>query len=265
MIRQFSKVLRIIQFSDCHVAADPQADYRGQNADRNLSSLIPAVRRWQPDLIVLSGDVSEDGSAASYGRVAAQLNSAGAPVLAVPGNHDIPAVMQRCFPLGPWGVPYTRKSKGWQLILLDSSAPEKISGVLSPDTLARLDHHLRRSSAEHVLLVLHHQPVAVNSRWIDRYALENPAALFKILDRDKRIRCITWGHVHQDFQTKRKGVLLMGSPSTVANSLPHKEKFTLDLAGPACRWLELHADGKMEYGSISRQRGVIRATTPGTR
>jgi len=36
----------------------------------------------------------------------------------------------------------------------------------------------------------------------------------------------------------------------VANSLPEKERFTLDLEGPACRWLECHADGEIETGLI---------------
>lgn len=258
-------MLRIVQISDCHVAADAKADYRGQNADRNLASLIPAVRRWQPDLILLSGDVSEDGSAASYGRVSALLNSAGSPVLALPGNHDVPAVMRHYFPLGPWGSPYTRESKNWQLILLDSTVAGKISGQLSAADLQGLDHLLRRSSAENVLLAMHHQPVSMAAPWIDRYALEAPARLFKVIDGNKRIRCITWGHVHQEFQTERKEVLLLGSPSTAANSLPNTKKFTLDLAGPACRWLVLHAGGTVETGCLraSRRQGAEQATTPG--
>ena len=48
----------------------------------------------------------------------------------------------------------------------------------------------------------------------------------------------------------RKGAILLGGPSTVANSLPHHEEFTPDLSGPACRWLELHSDGKLETGLI---------------
>ena len=43
-------------------------------------------------------------------------------------------------------------------------------------------------------------------------------------------------------------LLLLGSPSTVANSLPGTEKFALDLAGPACRWLELGLDGSVSTG-----------------
>jgi hypothetical protein len=45
-------------------------------------------------------------------------------------------------------------------------------------------------------------------------------------------------------------VLLLGSPSTVANSLPGKSEFTLDLSGPSCRWLVLATDGTIETGLL---------------
>jgi Icc protein len=242
--------LRIIQVSDCHVSADPQADYRGQNADHNLMSLLPAIRLWQPDLILVTGDVSEDGSAASYGRVSALLGMAGSPVLALPGNHDEVVTMKRYFPQGPWDGPFQFESRGWQVILLDSTERNRVSGVLSPENLARLKHCLQDSSSAFILVALHHQPVAVNAQWIDRFALEEPERFFRIIDAEKRIRAITWGHVHQDFRSSRGDIQLLGSPSTVANSLPDQERFTLDLEGPACRWLKCHRDGVIETGLI---------------
>lgn len=247
--RPSPRLLRIVQVSDCHVPRDPETDYRGQSADRNLASLLPAIRRWQPDWLLLTGDVSEDGSAAAYGRVSAQLSTAGAPVLALPGNHDDPAAMRLYFPLGPWDGPLQRESRGWQLLLLDSTVPGEVSGRFAPQALERLDRCLRRGAA-HVLLALHHQPVPVNAPWIDRYALESAAAFLDVVDRHARVRCITWGHVHQDFESVRNGVLLLGSPSSAVNSLPNVESFTLDLGGPACRWLELGPDGGVATGLL---------------
>ncbi|MEJ2401812.1 MAG: metallophosphoesterase [Xanthomonadales bacterium] len=242
--------LRIIQLSDCHVSADRSALYRGVNAERNLAGLLPAIRRWQPDLILLTGDVSEDASAPSYGRVAALLDSLGSPVLALPGNHDDAAVMRRYFPRGPWDAPLFHEARGWQLVLLDSAAPGRIDGVLSRSQLQALKTGLQRCRSEHILVGLHHQPVPVGSHWIDRYALDDAEWLFGLLDRDPRIRCITFGHVHQAIGLERNGALLLGAPSSVANSLPGREKFTLDVAGPACRWLRLGAGGRIETGIL---------------
>ena len=242
--------LRILQVSDCHVPADPKANYRGQNAGRNLKKMLPVMRAWNPDYVLLTGDVSEDSSPASYARVAVMLGTVGATLLALPGNHDDPDVMKHHFPLGPWRGPYANEMERWLMVLMDSTEPGMISGSFSQQALEQLDEHLRGSSAEFILVALHHQPVPVNAAWIDRYALENPGLFFNFIDRDNRIRSIIWGHVHQDFRTQRNGVVLLGAPSTAANSLPQTRRFTPDLAGPCCRWLELRTNGTVETGIL---------------
>ena len=213
---------------------------------------MSAVRAWDPDLILLTGDVSEDASASSYARVAVRLGTLGAPVLALPGNHDDPEVMKQHFPLGPWDGPGVFELDPWLIMGLDSTGPGKISGVFSQHDLERFDASMRGSNSEHILVALHHQPVPVNSPWIDRYALEEPERFLAYLDREKRVRCVAWGHVHHAFSSDRNGVSFLGAPSSVANSLPEKRKFTLDLAGPSCRWMELGDDGAVKTGVMQR-------------
>lgn len=242
--------LRILQLSDCHVSANPEAKYRGHNADHNLRSLIPEMKAWNPDRVLLSGDISEDASPGSYGRVADALGSLPVPLLALPGNHDNPDEMKRHFPLGPWRGPFAHRAGRWLLVMLDSTEPGRISGFIGTRDLETLDELFRADPAEHILLALHHQPVPVNAPWIDRYSLRDSRLLLELLDRTDRLRCVTWGHVHQEFQTRRKEVLLLGAPSSVANSLPCTPKFTLDPAGPACRWIELAPGGTVKTGIL---------------
>lgn len=242
--------LRLVQISDCHVSAAPGADYRGQNALRGLTGLLPAIGESEPDAILLTGDVSEDGSPASYARVAALLAPFGIPLLALPGNHDVPDVMMRYFPQGPWSGPLLRAAGDWLLVALDSTAPGAIDGAFAADYLDRLGRGLRRSPARHVLVALHHQPVPVASPWIDRYALREPGPFLDLLERDGRVRGVTWGHVHQDFRSERGGMVMLGSPSSAANGIPGGEKFALDPAGPACRWFELDSGGGVETGIL---------------
>jgi Icc protein len=208
------------------------------------------MRRWDPDLVLLTGDVSEDASPASYARVTARLGTIGAPVLALPGNHDDPEVMKNYFRMGPWGHPHTVEMGQWLLVALDSTRPGKISGAFSQQSLEKFDVCMRCSQAKHILVALHHQPVPVNAPWIDRYALEKPELFLNYIDREKRVRGVAWGHVHHEFNMERKGVKFLGAPSCVANSLPGTQKFTLDLAGPACRWLVLGEDGSVETGVL---------------
>jgi len=208
------------------------------------------MRAWDPAQVLLTGDVSEDGSPASYARVSVRLGTVGAPVLALPGNHDNPDVMKKHFRVGPWEGPRAFERDRWLLVALNSAVPGKISGYFSQQILERFDACMRSSNAQHILVALHHQPVPVHATWIDRYALEEPERFLNYIDREKRVRCVVWGHVHHAFDSERKGVKFLGSPSSVANSLPASPKFTLDLAGPACRWLELGDDGTVETGVL---------------
>lgn len=245
-----NRPLRVVQVSDCHLPLDPKTPYRGLSADRALASLLPPVRRWRPDLVLLTGDVSEDGSAAAYGRAAAALSTLGAPVLALPGNHDDAGLMRRYFPLGPWDGPFSHESRGWQLLLLDSTEPGRVEGVLPGEALESARAELSRGRSPHALLALHHQPRPMGAEWIDRYPLEDPGPLRALVAAEPRMRCVTWGHVHQDFEVEEEGVLWLGSPSSVANSLPGSARFTLDVGGPACRWLELDSEGAVRTGLI---------------
>jgi Icc protein len=136
------------------------------------------------------------------------------------------------------------------LLLLDSTEPGRVAGRFTSAYLERVERCLGENPGRHVLLALHHQPVPVDSAWIDRYALEDAAEFWSLVDRHPQVRCITWGHVHQDYRSRRENVSLLGSPSSVANSLPNTDTFTLDLGGPACRWLELGAEGELETGLL---------------
>jgi Icc protein len=242
--------LRLIQISDCHVSADDNTLYRGQNAEENFKRVLHRAGLWSPDLILLSGDVSEDGSEESYQRTSGLLAATGVPVLALPGNHDDVEVMSRYFRLGPWDGPFVTERDNWQLVLLDCTEPGRISGSFSTSTLEKLKTGLQNSEREYSLVALHHQPVPVGAFWIDRYKLESPSEFLQVIDHSPRVRCISWGHVHQDFRVQRNEVSLLGAPSSVANSIPGTQSFTLDPAGPACRWLELTVTGEVKTGLL---------------
>ena len=245
-----AKGLRVVQVSDCHVSSSPAANYRGIRAGSTLESLLPAIRNFQPDLLLLTGDVSEDATDESYERVSFMLSSFEAPILALPGNHDAPPVMARYFPRGPWSGPLFHAQGGWQFILLDSTRPGEICGFLDERHLESLGQGLAQSEAEHVLVALHHQPVEVGSPNFDKYPLREPEALLTIIEEVPRVRCVTWGHIHQDYSADHRGIRMLGSPSTAANTLPGSQKFTLDEAGPACRWLQLGREGSIETGLL---------------
>src|SRR5262249_43835944 len=73
---------RLLHVSDLHFGA------QGAPAiERGLEALIA---RTAPELVVATGDLTHRGRADQHEAAAAFLHSLGPPVLAVPGNHDIP-------------------------------------------------------------------------------------------------------------------------------------------------------------------------------
>jgi len=205
---------------------------------------------WQPQQVLITGDLSEDANPAAYERVLQALLTLGVPTCALPGNHDEDAVMRRYFPAGPWGGPYVGRAGEWQLVLLKTSITGRIDGAINPTDIAVLSGLLGAKSQRPVLIALHHQPVAVGAAWIDRYMLQEPGVLLRLAEAHEQVRGMVWGHVHQAFASVAGHVQLLSCPSSAANSLPATRRFEHDPAGPACRWLLLHADGMLETGLL---------------
>jgi Icc protein len=247
-----SRALRVIQISDCHVSADPQAKYRGVEPRLALESVLEAARLWRPDILLATGDLSEDGSPESYEYLSTVMAATGLPLLALPGNHDQPDRMMGFFASMPFDRPYVATTPGgWRIILVNSALVDNPSGKLAESVLSELAQLLCEDGDKPVLLGLHHQPFEVGSAWIDKYALKEGAdRLAGLIDANDCVRAVVWGHIHSAFRSRQGGVLMLGAPSTVANSHPFEDSFQFDLSGPACRWLRLFDDGHIAAGIL---------------
>ena len=74
----------------------------GKREDRDVETALGAlVERLAPDLVVASGDLTHRGRREQHERAAAFLRGLGRPVVAVPGNHDIPYTFPARFSK-PW-------------------------------------------------------------------------------------------------------------------------------------------------------------------
>lgn len=245
-----SKSILIAQVTDCHLPADPQQEYRGINPYENLSALLEKVKVIKPDLLLASGDLSEDGSRASYLALQQFFKPLDMPVLALPGNHDDAGLLAKAFPGSPVeGVSVTDIGR-WQIIRLNTCVPGKHEGRLSEKILVELERILADHSQRPQLIAIHHQPITIGSPWIDKYRLFDSAGFLDLVDQCPDVKAVLWGHVHQAYESDRSGVAMLGGPSSAINSLSGVQKFTVDASGPAARWMKLRADGTFQTGFI---------------
>ena len=242
--------LRILQVTDSHLYADPAGCLVGINTQQSFDSVMALARERLPrtDLVLATGDLVHDASPEGYRRLRGHLNNHGVPVYCLSRNHDVPAVMAEHMRGGRVAVERTVRRNGWLIVMLDSTIIGEEGGHLAESELAALEQELSKHPECHVLVCLHHHPVPINSAWMDSIALDNPEQLFAVLDNHPSIRGILWGHIHQQFDAQRRGVKLMGSPSTCIQFTPDQDQFGIDSAAPGLRWLELLPNGIIHSG-----------------
>lgn len=239
------KPIRILQVTDSHLGQDADEELLGL---KTADSLIDVLKRASEqeerfDLVLSSGDISNDGTAGSYDRFIKSVRKLipRTPLAWLEGNHDDPASMRNIASAAPMSG-YVKVGE-WRLILLNSRVPFEERGELPQSELTRLERLLSSDPSAPTMIFLHHQVVPVGSAWIDQYVVNNADALFDITDRYENIKAISWGHVHQEFYSVRNGVDLIATPSTCVQFKPLSDDFMVDDVMPGYRVYELHPNG----------------------
>lgn len=136
-----------------------------------VEALVALAARQRPDVVVLSGDITQRARPAQFRAAKAFVDRLGAPVVAVPGNHDI-----ALFDL--WARltrPYARYAKafGADLEPVHSSQDLLVIGVnttrawrhkhgeVSATQVDRVANLLAAASPRQLRVVVMHQPAAV--------------------------------------------------------------------------------------------------------
>ncbi|OHV09992.1 metallophosphoesterase [Kushneria phosphatilytica] len=230
--------MRLIQISDLHLSADPEAEYRGVHARRHCEAILEDIKAHHPELVLVTGDISEDGSVASY-RVAADcLDRLGCDWAWLPGNHDERSAMAQVRAL-----PGQLTIEGWQLLLLDTRVSGEVGGRVGQAALEQLSEQLLADSRP-ALIAMHHPPVSVNSAWMDGAGVADRDAFWQTLALYDQVQLVIAGHVHHVFETRQQEVAVQTVPAVSQQFAPASAEFTLDdTARPGYRIIELADSG----------------------
>jgi Icc protein len=169
--------------------------------------------RLDVDAVVAAGDLTKDGTPAEFERVDALVGDCDVPLMAVPGNHDVPKVFddhdtprtERFIETySPNGLLSIVRIAGIDLVMLNSAAmpdgelAETHEGKISPAQLEWLDTAL--ANVETPIVVTHH-PVGSVANGVDalspssHYRLRNMDAVTDVLAAHD-IPLVVSGHVH---------------------------------------------------------------------
>jgi Icc protein len=212
----------ICQLTDLHVRPVGKPSNRvsetnmfTERAFRAVSTLDP-----RPDVVVISGDLTECGLEAEYANVAKLIRTwLPMPVFVIPGNHDrrdkfrhglkhLPGVTA-----DPQYVQYAVEDYPVRLVMLDTVVPGSGHGELRPEQLHFLDRTLAAAPDKPTIVAMHHPPFICGITHIDSINLRNSAEFAAVIARYRQVERIICGHHHRSIVTQVAHAIASISPS----------------------------------------------------
>lgn len=232
---------------------------RRQHFDRQLlRPVLERIASLQPDLLLLSGDLTSIGAGSEFRRLAAILGplTRQVPTVAVPGNHDRYTRlatwgrrMEKTFPEAvPALFPHMRAlNENWKLLALDTAVPSLLTsrGRIGAAQLDQAREMVKSLTAQSGLIVLAHYalgtppPMPSMKR---NHQLSDAAVMLDLLARCPGPVFYLHGHVHIPWCWSRQADGLphvvdinAGAPCQTGPDFPHGQGFwQIDLPdGPA--------------------------------
>lgn len=209
--------MRIVQLSDPHIVPADRQPVHGQDTLGRLRAAVDAVNRLipAPDLVVMTGDQSNDGSEDSYRALKEVLSLLRFPCHMAMGNHDYRPVFRRIMleasDADSTPYYYALNRTGHRIIVLDTLEEGEVAGWLDDAQLDWLEQEL--SSGLPSVICMHHPPVPVGVAWMDELILKESDRFLRICEARSSLRLILCGHVHHDFRMNLEHVTVLTAPS----------------------------------------------------
>lgn len=267
-------------------------DGSGVDAREVLAGLLHDLRHLADvDLVVVSGDVADDGSREAYADTRALVGGwargRGAASAYCTGNHDERQAFADVLGSGhhdaaghdvgrlaiATGRAAVSHVAGHRLVTLDSLAPGEVPGRLGPAQLTWLGELLATPYRDGTVVVLHHPPV-----WPDRepqrsVGLQDAAGLAAAM-AGSDVRVVLCGHFHAQLLGHLAGLPVwvgpgvvsridLTAPAPVERVVRGASATVLDLGGPGAPLLHLvHARDPQTGEQLGRQDAVEPVVEP---
>lgn len=214
----------IAHISDLHVSASSFDEEMFMLAAQEINNL-------DPDMIILTGDLTDNGYYTEFEQVKKYLEAFDAPLFAVPGNHDARNLGYQTFEelIG---------EKSWKLTMddiftvvgLDSSSPDEDKGHIGTPQHMWLDHQLDECviNENFSIVALHHHVVPIPQTGRERNVLSDAGDILKTLTGHE-VDLVLSGHKHVPNVWKINNTLLVNAGSMSSIKLRGKNKNSYNL------------------------------------
>jgi 3',5'-cyclic AMP phosphodiesterase CpdA len=215
----------IVQISDTHIAGWNKKAYGIAPVARNLSDCVEHINQLipKPDLVLVTGDITNAGLKEEFEQAASLLNKLDAPYYVIPGNHDDRSNLLSVF--GGIACPLTGfyKNQGFinyviddfdiRLIAMDSTVIDEPGGEICEIRSAWLDKRLEEELEKPTILFMHHPPVKLGVIESNVDGFIGSERLGAIVGKYTNIERILCGHIHLPAFVRWHGTIVSTAPS----------------------------------------------------
>ncbi|MEO1773380.1 MAG: phosphodiesterase [Pseudomonadota bacterium] len=225
----------LAQITDLHMRL-PETPLSGSVATQPfIAAAVDALITRDPDAVIVTGDLTDIGSAEEYALLRAELDRLPMPCFVIPGNHDRCDAMRAAFrdhAYLPAEGPINWVIEGFpvRLVGLDSVVPGASHGMLSEETLAWLDRTLGVDQRP-TIAAIHHPPFPTGIKAMDQIMCLNGAAMAEVIGRHPHVERVVAGHHHRPVQVRWAGTL-----GQIAPSVAHQVHLDFTVR-PAAEWV----------------------------
>lgn len=243
--------MKIIQLSDPHLMA-PGGLLYGSDPLARLDACLADIgdNHADADLVVISGDLTNDGERAAYAALQERLAQFSLPCRLMLGNHDDRTLFLEMFPdaVAERGfVQSVFDGAEGRLILLDTLDSGHVEGRLCAARLDWLDEKLSEARGP-AFLFMHHPPFRIHMPVLDEVRLADADAFHTVLSRHGNVRHIFAGHVHRLIAGSWRGIPVSTLRSTNhQTALDFSQSWSLGREPPAYAVIFIDADGAIVH------------------
>ncbi|MGE0716633.1 MAG: phosphodiesterase [Alphaproteobacteria bacterium] len=232
----------IAHISDPHVRPEGLLYKDVAPSNRMLEAALARIAALDPapDLVLLTGDVVDEGRPEEYAAAALILGRLAIPLLMIPGNHDEAGAFRAAFrdhhPYLPAAGPMHYAAGGHgpvRVVALDVTVPGDHHGLVDDAAADWLDATLAAEPSRPTVVMMHHPPFACGIPYMDAYMCREGERMAAVVARHPQVERVLCGHVHRLMQLRWGGTLLTTAPSTATQIA-----LALRPDAPPASWLE---------------------------
>ena len=202
----------------------------GREVPAVIDGLIESLEQADPDLIIISGDLTQRARASQFRKGEWFLNRLPCPYLIVPGNHDLPLynLFKRFH--RPWG--------NWTHFVTNDLAPvvhgddfivagvntarrwatlfDQTRGRISASQTGSAINHLKAAPDTHLRILVAHHPFWLPEEQMRRHLIGGRDKALATL-RQVNVDMILSGHVHVAFSQLVDGIIVVHAGTGISN------------------------------------------------